>query len=60
MRFLLEFMRGDHTDSIMGLTPSQFIAVAIAIPAGIIVCCAARRLGRKKDEAETEEESADA
>ena len=49
MRFLLEFMRGDHTDSILGLTPSQFIAVAIAIPAGVVVFFTARRLGRKQE-----------
>ena len=57
MRFLLEFMRGDHTDSILNLTPSQFIAVALAIPGGIIVSLTARSLGRKK---ETEKETADA
>ena len=57
MRFLLEFMRGDHTDSILGLTPSQFIAVALAIPGGIIVYLAALKLGRKK---ETEKDSDDA
>ena len=63
MRFLLEFMRGDHTDSILGLTPSQFIAVAVAIPAGIVVCGMAVKLGKKKErsaERETEKESADA
>ena len=63
MRFLLEFMRGDHTDSILGLTPSQFIAVAVAIPGGIIVCLAARNLGKKKErnaELETEKEADDA
>ena len=49
MRFLLEFMRGDHTDSILGLTPSQFSAVFIAIPCGIIVFFTARNLGRKKE-----------
>ena len=59
MRFLIEFMRGDHTDSILGLTPSQFIAVAIAIPGGVIVYLAARRLGRKQEK-KPEEESADA
>jgi len=59
MRFLIEFMRGDHTDSILGLTPSQFIAVAIAIPGGIIVYLAARKLGRKREKKQ-EEESADA
>ena len=56
-------MRGDHTDSILGLTPSQFIAVAVAIPGGVIVCLAARKLGKKKErdaEKETEKESADA
>ena len=52
MRFLIEFMRGDHTDSILGLTPSQFIAVAIAIPGGIIVCLAARSLGRKREKSQ--------
>ena len=59
MRFLLEFMRGDHTDSILRLTPSQFIAVAVAIPAGIVVFLTALKLGRKKEK-ETEKESADA
>ena len=51
MRFLLEFMRGDHDpkDFILGLTPSQFIAVSFALPAGIIVCCMAFRLGKKKN-----------
>ena len=57
MRFLIEFMRGDHTDSILGLTPSQFIAVALAIPGGVIVYLVARKLGRKD---ETEKETADA
>jgi len=57
MRFLLEFMRGDHTDSILGLTPSQFIAVALAIPGGIVVYLTALKLGKKK---ETEKEAADA
>lgn len=59
MRFLIEFMRGDHTDSILGLTPSQFIAVAIAIPGGVIVYLTARKLGRKR-ERNQEEDSADA
>ncbi len=59
MRFLIEFMRGDHTDSILGLTPSQFIAVAIAIPGGVIVACAARSLGRKQEKKQAGE-SADA
>ena len=60
MRFLIEFMRGDHSDSILGLTPSQFIAVAIAIPGGIIVYLTARSLGRKKEKKQEEGESADA
>ncbi len=63
MRFLIEFMRGDHTDSILGLTPSQFIALALALTGGIIVCLAARKLGKKKErdaEQEPEEENADA
>lgn len=59
MRFLIEFMRGDHTDSILGLTPSQFIAVAIAIPGGIIVYLAARKLGRKQEKKQ-EDGAADA
>ncbi len=59
MRFLIEFMRGDHTDSILGLTPSQFIAVAIAIPGGIIVYLTARKLGRKQEKKHAGE-SADA
>ena len=60
MRFLIEFMRGDHTDSILGLTPSQFIAVAIAIPGGIIVYLAARKLGRRQEKKPEEGDSADA
>lgn len=52
-------MRGDHTDSILGLTPSQFIAVAIAIPGGIIVYLTARKLGRKREKKQ-EEDPADA
>ena len=61
MRFLIEFMRGDHTDSILGLTPSQFIAVAVAIPAGVIIFCTARSRGRKQEKKQTpEEDSADA
>ena len=54
MRFLIEFMRGDHTDSILNLTPSQFIAVAIAIPGGIIVYLTARKLGRKREKKQNE------
>jgi phosphatidylglycerol:prolipoprotein diacylglycerol transferase len=42
MRFLIEFMRGDHTDFFLGLTPSQLIAAVIAIPGGIIVYLTAR------------------
>lgn len=57
MRFLIEFMRGDHTDSILNLTPSQFIAVVLAIPGGVIVYLVARKLGRNK---EAEKETADA
>lgn len=62
MRFLLEFMRGDHDpkDFILGFTPSQFIALALAIPGGVIVYLTARKLGRKKEKTEPEEESADA
>lgn len=52
MRFLIEFMRGDHTDSILNLTPSQFIAVALAIPGGVIVYLVARKLGRKDEKKE--------
>lgn len=36
MRFLLEFFRGDHTDSIVGFTPSQFIGLFIMLPCGLI------------------------
>ena len=59
MRFLIEFMRGDHTDSILGLTPSQFIAVAIAIPAGVVIFCVSRSRGRKQEKKHAGE-SADA
>lgn len=54
-RFLLEFMRGDHKDFILGLTPSQFIALALAIPGGIIIYCIAHKRGQEK-----KEEAADA
>ena len=54
-RFLLEFMRGDHKDFILGLTPSQFIAVALAIPGGVIIYLLALKFGRQK-----KEEAADA
>ena len=59
MRFLIEFMRGDHTDSILGLTPSQFIAVAVAIPLGIVVCCVSYSRGRRQ-EMSLKKDSADA
>ncbi|MBO5761564.1 MAG: prolipoprotein diacylglyceryl transferase [Lentisphaeria bacterium] len=36
MRFLLEFFRGDHTDTILGVTPSQFIGLFIMLPCGLI------------------------
>jgi len=35
LRFSLEFMRGDHTDSVMGMTPSQSIALFLMLPLGI-------------------------
>ena len=35
IRFTLEFFRGDHTDSIIGFTPSQFIALFIMFPLGV-------------------------
>ena len=59
MRFLIEFMRGDHTDSILGLTPSQFIAVAIALPAGVVIFLVSRSRGRKLEK-KPGEDSADA
>ena len=51
MRFLLEFMRGDHdpNDFILGLTPSQFIAVALAIPGGVILYRIALKRGQEKN-----------
>ena len=35
IRFSLEFLRGDHTDSILGMTPAQFLGIFIMIPCGI-------------------------
>jgi prolipoprotein diacylglyceryl transferase len=36
IRFGLEFLRGDHTDFILGMTPSQFIGVVIMVPCGVL------------------------
>ena len=46
MRFLLEFFRGDHTDSILGLTPAQFIGLFIMIPCGVVACICFGKFGK--------------
>lgn len=53
LRFCTEFMRGDHKDSIAGLTPSQFIALVIMLPAGLALFI---YFGKKKGE--TDEKAA--
>lgn len=35
IRFTLEFFRGDHTDSFLGMTPSQNIALFLMLPLGV-------------------------
>lgn len=37
IRFTIEFFRGDHTDSFLGMTPSQNIALFVMLPLGILV-----------------------
>ena len=45
LRFLMEFMRGDHTHSVVGLTPSQSVAVFITAPIGILMIVFAGKWG---------------
>ena len=35
IRFTLEFFRGDHRDSFLGMTPSQNVAVFLMLPLGL-------------------------
>lgn len=56
IRFTLEFFRGDHTDSIMGLTPSQFIAFAVTLPLGVGIVIASIIFQNKNLPIETENE----
>lgn len=37
LRFSLEFFRGDHVDSIAGLTPSQTISLLLMVPMGALL-----------------------
>ncbi len=37
IRFSLEFFRGDHTDSFLGMTPSQNIALFLMLPLGLFM-----------------------
>ena len=37
IRFTIEFFRGDHTDSFLGMTPSQNIALFVMLPLGVLV-----------------------
>ena len=37
IRFLLEFLRGDHTDHFLTFTPSQTIALFVMFPLGVIL-----------------------
>ena len=46
LRFLMEFMRGDHTHTVAGMTPSQSVAVFITAPIGILMIVFAGKWGR--------------
>ena len=37
IRFMMEFFRGDHTSSFLGMTPSQNIAVWVMFPLGALI-----------------------
>ncbi|MBR2425605.1 MAG: prolipoprotein diacylglyceryl transferase [Lentisphaeria bacterium] len=37
IRFILEFFRGDHKDSFLGMTPSQNVALFLMLPLGILL-----------------------
>ena len=56
IRFTTEFFRGDHTDRVLSMTPSQAIALLIMLPLGVILYVCGRRLAGK----ETPREKADA
>lgn len=45
LRFLMEFMRGDHIHSVAGLTPSQSVALFITAPVGILMILFAGKWG---------------
>ena len=45
LRFLMEFMRGDHTHSVAGLTPSQSVALFVTAPIGILMIVFAGKWG---------------
>lgn len=45
LRFLMEFMRGDHSHSVAGMTPSQSVAVFITAPVGILMIVFAGKWG---------------
>lgn len=45
LRFLMEFMRGDHTHSVAGLTPSQSVALFVTMPIGLLMVIFAGKWG---------------
>lgn len=46
LRFLLEFLRGDHHDFFLGMTPAQNIALFLMVPTAIVITVAS--LSRQK------------
>ncbi len=46
LRFLMEYMRGDHTHSIAGLTPSQSVALFVTAPIGLLMILFAGKWGK--------------
>ena len=41
----MEFMRGDHTHSVAGLTPSQSVALFVTAPIGLLMILFAGKWG---------------
>lgn len=60
LRFLLEFLRGDHTDFFLGMTPAQNIALFLMLPCAAILFFWGRTSAKKAkaNPAAAEEEAA--
>ncbi len=56
LRFLLEFLRGDHTDFLLGMTPAQNIALFLMLPTAIVIWIAGKKCAGKTTEPETQAE----